>query len=83
MTQTVTEIDPNKLGAMVREVNRGLMTQFINADLINRASLDVRKSYILYGEDSMFRYALPELPNENQLVDLGAKTDVVHWSKGC
>ena len=45
--------------AMMRSVNQGLMVAWINADLINRAGHDVRKSIVLYDEDQMFVQALP------------------------
>lgn len=44
---------------MLREVNQGLMVTWINADLLNRANHDVRKSVVLYDEDKMFVAAMP------------------------
>lgn len=44
MADTVTEIDVDELAEMQREVNRGLMKHFINADLLTRAALDIRRS---------------------------------------
>lgn len=56
-TPTLAKIE--KTDPMVREVNRGLMVHWINADLGNRAGHDVEKSIVLYDEDRMFVGALP------------------------
>jgi len=44
---------------MLRQINHGLMVQWINADLMNRAANDVRQSVVLYDSDQMFVAALP------------------------
>jgi len=49
----ITRTDP-----MRSTVNRGLMVSWINADLIERASCDVRRSIVLYDADGMFVHAL-------------------------
>lgn len=66
--------------AMMRSVNQGLMVHWINADLINRAGHDVRKSIVLYDEDQMFVQALPAVlgpelhPNVHKLAyDAGVR----------
>jgi hypothetical protein len=43
--------------AMRATVNRGLMISWINADLIERAGCDVRRSVILYDADGLFMHA--------------------------
>lgn len=49
----LTETDP-----MLRSVNHDLMVRWINSDLINHASNDVRRSVVLYDEDKLFVAAL-------------------------
>ena len=44
---------------MVYEVNRDLMVQWINRDLLERCGHDVRKSTVLYDKNKMFMHALP------------------------
>jgi len=39
-------------------LNKGLMVQWINADLLNRADCDVRESIVLYDEAGVFFNAL-------------------------
>lgn len=46
---------------MLREMNRGLMVHWINADLTNRATYDVEKSIVLYDDAKMFVACLPEV----------------------
>jgi hypothetical protein len=82
MSDTVTEW-PGQLDSMRREANRGLMVAFINADLLNRASLDVRHSIVLLDADGMFEYALPELPDDDTLARLFEQTRVRFWQRGC
>ncbi len=44
---------------MIRNnLNRGVMIQWINADLVNRADCDVRKSIVLYDDARVFVMAL-------------------------
>jgi len=67
---------------MVRKMNKGLMVQFINRDLLNRAALDVRKSVVLYDENGLFEYALEELPSDNVQRNLLTKTNIRSYSIG-
>ncbi|MET3959854.1 hypothetical protein ABIE52_006789 [Rhodococcus sp. OAS809] len=67
---------------MHREMNKGLMVAFINADLLERAALDVRTSIVLYDADGDFLYAVPELPDEKLMASLEARAGVTFWSKG-
>lgn len=67
---------------MHRELNEGLMIAFINADLLNRAGLDVRKAIVLYDKDGDFRYALPEMPDETIQSRLMTEAGIAYWSKG-
>ncbi|MCV6988687.1 hypothetical protein H7I87_00445 [Mycobacterium timonense] len=83
MADTVIEIDPSELSPMQREVNRGLMVAFINAGLLHRAHLDVRRSIVLYDESATFAYATDELPSDNQLKALYESSGVRYWSRGC
>lgn len=74
----ITETNP-----MLREMNRGLAVQYINADLVGRAHLDVRTSYIFYDEDMMFsNLMLSIMVNEDVLPMLAEKTKIRYWSKG-
>lgn len=73
--QQLTDTDP-----MRRQINTGLMVQWINADLINRADHDVRHSLVFYDIDKMFVAALPPIfgptPNEGlvaALLDAGVR----------
>lgn len=80
---TLTEIDPAaELSEMQRLGNRELMVFFINYDLINRAALDVRKSYVLYDGDKGFMYAVSDLPDDEMMRSLRATTAIRYWSKG-
>jgi len=78
----LTRINPKDLGPMVRKMNKGLMVQFINRDLLNRAALDVRKSVVLYDENGLFEYALEELPSDNVQRNLLTKTNIRSYSIG-
>jgi len=83
MSDTVTEITADDLSAMQREVNRGLMVHFINADLTSRAALDVRTSIVLYDESKTFVYATDSLPDPPTLQRLASTTAIRFWSSGC
>lgn len=83
MAEQITEIAANDLTAMQREINRGLMVQFINADLVERAALDVRSSIVFYDEDKMFSYAVGALPDQQTLQRLAQSTGLRYWSHGC
>lgn len=67
---------------LCREVNRGLMVSFINADLINRCNLDVRTSIVLYDADGDFLYALAAMPDDATMTALHERAGVAYWSKG-
>ena len=82
-TPTVLELPAALEGDPMRlEINRGLMVRFINADLLNRASLDVRHSIVLYDADGLFEYAMAELPAAVVLAELYHRTSVRFWSRG-
>lgn len=83
MAETVTEIAVDELPELQREVNRGLMKHFINADLLNRAALDIRRSIVFYDESKTFTYAAESLPDAATLQRLGESTSVRFWSRGC
>jgi hypothetical protein len=75
----ITETD-----AMRREVNRGLMVQWINADLLVRANHDVRTSVVMYDADRLFMFALPgrvDMTNDD-LIDALADNGVRFYSRG-
>jgi hypothetical protein len=44
---------------LVQKLNKGLMVAWINADLLNRAGCDIRKSVVMLDEDYTFVMALP------------------------
>jgi inosine/xanthosine triphosphate pyrophosphatase family protein len=79
---TVTRLDLSRLEAMHRSVNKMLMVEWINADLPNRASHDVRKSIVLYDDCGMFVSALKELPDDELLQQIGERTSVRFYSEG-
>jgi len=83
MSTTVTEIAVTDLSAMQREVNEGLMVHFINNDLVNRASLDVRTSIVFYDSDKVFKYATESLPDPETLQRLAESSSIRFWSSGC
>lgn len=71
-------------GPMLKQINRGLMVNWINSDLVNRASNDIRKSTVFYDADQMFVAALPagiDLP-ESAWDTLERETGVRYWSTG-
>lgn len=78
----VTQLDASSLEAIQRTMNKLLMVEWINADLPNRASHDVRKSIVLLDEDGMFVSALKELPDEELLQQIGERTSVRFYSRG-
>ena len=59
-TPTITELpDVTDVTEMIRRtLNRGLMVDWINRDLMNRADCDVRRSVVLYDADRVFVMAL-------------------------
>lgn len=79
---TVTRLDTSKMEALQRAMNKMLMVEWINADLPNRASHDVRKSIVLYDESRMFVSALKDLPDDELLQQIGERTSVRFYSEG-
>lgn len=83
MSDTVKKVDPKEISPMVREINKGLMVRWINADLINRAYCDVRKSFVFYDADMMFAgLAMTNEPNENGLKLIHQSSKIRFYSKG-
>jgi hypothetical protein len=75
--------------AMRSELNRGVMVAWINADLMNRADCDIRKSIVLYDADRVFVMALgtsvtPEIFRDRMslVADSMARAGVRYWSVG-
>ncbi len=75
--------------AMRSELNRGVMVAWINADLLNRADCDVRKSIVLYDADRVFVMALgvsvtPDIFRDRAhlVADSMARAGVRYWSVG-
>ena len=66
----------------MREINHGLMVAWINRDLFDRCSNDVRKSTVFYDADKMFVAALPAGIYNPGLDDLIANTGVCYYSTG-
>lgn len=56
---TVIELPEGMRTPMHREVNKGLMVMWINANLPARATYDVRSSLALYDADGDFALAMP------------------------
>lgn len=81
-TNLLTELPAELRDPMRRIANRGLMVRFINADLIARASLDVRRSVVLYDADGLFEYAVDTLPAASIQASLIERTAVRHYSIG-
>ncbi|ANA86845.1 hypothetical protein BH772_gp040 [Gordonia phage Bachita] len=82
MTHKVAQLDTTDLTLMHRGLNREMMVAFINADLIERANLDVRHSIVLYDEDRDFRYAVPEMLDDDTMARLYGAAGIRYWSKG-
>lgn len=81
--------DDPLLAHMVRQLNRGLMVQWINHDLMNRAECDVRRSVVLYDAERHFVMALPaSLSVDDFLARAGgvaagfARLGITYWSRG-
>lgn len=76
--EEITETDP-----MRQEINRGLMVQWINADLVNRAWGDVDKSVVFYDGDKLFSGAFHSMPPETmwELMRNGP-AQIRYWSWG-
>jgi hypothetical protein len=88
--KTVIELPANMRDPLRRSLNRGVMVQWINADLMDRCGNDVRKSIVFYDDAGVFETALPasqwgQLSEELQaefLAKLYALTPVRYYSKG-
>ena len=85
MSDTITafaDAEVTETDVLYREMNTGLMVAWINADLLNRASHDVRKSIVLYDMDGDFVYAAGSLFTvEGMWAELWA-AGVRSWSRG-
>jgi hypothetical protein len=81
--------DGDMLDALRRTLNRGVMVAWINADLINRAGCDVRKSIVLWDSERNFVMALapaitPALFRERLplVTDSMHRAGIRYWSVG-
>ena len=80
----------NDITDMIRDnLNRGVMVAWINADLMNRADCDVRRSVVLYDADRVFVMALgvsvtPDIFRDRMplVADSMARAGVRYWSVG-
>jgi hypothetical protein len=79
---TVRELPEEMRDVLRRTANQSVMVAWINADLLNRASLDVKKSVIFYDDAGIFEYALAKLPDAEMLRKLYVHTNVRYWTKG-
>lgn len=89
---TITKLpapDDPIYGPLQTKLARGVMVQWINDDLYNRAGCDVRKSIVLWTADRHFVMALPaSLTEQEFLARVGAVEDklaqigVAYYSKG-
>jgi hypothetical protein len=87
--QPLPKSDDSLLGPLRAKMNKGLMVQWINADLLNRMGHDVRKSIVFYDDMQTFETALTQADwealgdkRETFLEMLAARTPVRYWSKG-
>lgn len=79
-TTQITETD-----FMLREINKGLMIQWINADLFNRANNDIRSSVVFYDEEKVFLAAIPGPASDEDMARLGEglyNVGIRFWSRG-
>jgi hypothetical protein len=88
---TLTElVAGDDITDMIRNnLNRGVMIQWINADLFNRADCDVRKSIVLYDADRVFVMALgtsvtPDIFRDRAplVADSMSRAGIRYWSVG-
>lgn len=85
---TITKL--TRTDAMLQDINRGLMAQWINADLFNRHTYDVRRSIALYDDHQMFVTAfdpngipgLAVIAGNQAALDALHDAGVRHWSVG-
>lgn len=82
MSHRVAELDTSELKMMHRSINKNFMVAFINANLIERASLDVRDAVVLYDDHKYFAYALPGMPDDDTMARLYGAAGIRYWSKG-
>ena len=67
---------------MLRQVNKSLMVQWINQDLVNRYQNDIDKSTVLYNQDKTFVFATRIELDEDTWQMLTESTPIRYWSKG-
>jgi len=80
---SVTEIYPAAvLSELQRAANRSLMVAYINAELIERASLDVRNSCVFYNDEHEFVAATDSVPDSLTLERLAEASSIRYWSRG-
>jgi hypothetical protein len=79
---TVEKIKAAELNPVHRQANKTLMVAWINANLFNRAHLDVRKSVVLYDDAKYFLAAVDEVPSEKLFQQLYDETPVRYFSIG-
>lgn len=80
---TIREI--NETDFMLAAVNKGLMIDWINADLVNRANNDIRSSIVFYDEYRMFMAAIPGPASDQDMQRLGEglyNVGIHFWSRG-
>lgn len=78
----VAKLDLDEVSVLQRQANEALMVAWINADLMNRAHLDVRKSVVLYDGDKDFVAATTTALSDETLRALAERTIVRYWSVG-
>ena len=69
---TITKLPPPDdpiYGPLITKLAKGVMVQWINDDLINRAGCDVRRSIVLWTADRHFVMALPASLTEADFLD--------------
>jgi hypothetical protein len=80
--RTIVELPADMRDMMHMTANKGLMVHYINADLMNRAHLDVRESFVFYDDAGLFEMALSNMLNANALQRLYDHSNIRFWSKG-
>jgi len=80
---TVKRVDPKDIPPFTRNANKGLMIQWINRDLVNRAKCDIHTSYVFYDKDYLFANLVLTLElSELGLRQLFEHTNIRYYSKG-
>jgi hypothetical protein len=82
MTTVTTTIELQRSNPMLRLLNHELMAAYIDENLLDRAHLDVRTSFIFYDALGLFEFALADMPNESVLQGFYNNTSVRFWSQG-